>query len=972
MTRTWFATIPFLVAVGLAVLWSLRPSTQGLLSDAERALAIGEVARAEHLALRVTARDPQHARALRLAGEAAARQQRYDAAVGYFEQVPEDGGTDFAEAQSIAGLLRLQQLGQASAAEECFRRALRHDPHHLAANAGLFQVLEISGRRWEAVPHVLELLRQEQFRANHLHILGSEPEEFRASQQLQECARTVPDDPVVLLGLAHAAINSDDPARARPMLEQALRSNPLLIAAHARLGELLLRSASADDFIEWHAQLPPPADQHPEIWMLRGECAKRQEERQVAVRCYWEALRRDPNLRAANYQLALTLTELGEAKSAAPFFHRGELLQDLREVEGRLSQEGVGLPVSRERVRLLVELGRYWEAWGWSRIVMQRDSGIAWAEREVARLQSLLATGDSLTATELNPALHIDFSDRPRPHWSGATRASSSSSQSPAAPAAVTFEDDAREAGLNFQWYRDEGSGLKMYELMGGGVAVLDYDNDGWPDVELTQGSAWPPETDSQAHLDVLFRNRGDGTFADVTAKSGLVENSYSQGITAGDVDADGFPDLFVANIGRNRLYRNNGDGTFSDATDVAGLDEQQWTTSCTIADLNADGLPDLYAVNYLEGDGVFERVCRHPDGAPRTCEPSHFPAAQDQLYLNLGDGRFRNVTQTAGIEVSDGKGLGVVVADLDGLEGLDLFIANDAVPNFLFLNRTSNGGTQPRFTEEALPRGLALDRAGRAQACMGTAADDADGDHRLDLFVTNFRRESNTLYMQDDAGFFADHSAEAGLMEPSLPLLGFGTQFLDAELDGWPDLIVTNGHVYDFRAYGQPYEMPPQVFRNQGQGQFAELPAESLGPYFEGKYLGRGLARLDWNRDGREDVVVSHIDAPAALLTNTTPQHGHSLAVALRGTKSDRDAIGAVVEVDTGRRTLVRQLTAGDGYQASNQRLLVFGLGTASEVERLRIRWPSGLEQEWRELRGASEMLCVEGAARPLVLSAR
>ncbi len=303
------------------------------------------------------------------------------------------------------------------------------------------------------------------------------------------------------------------------------------------------------------------------------------------------------------------------------------------------------------------------------------------------------------------------------------------------------------------------------------------------------------------------------------------------------------------------------------------------------------------------------------------------------------------------------------MAADLTGSGRLSLFIANDAVPNFFFVNETAETGSTPHFSELGLISGLAMNADGRAEACMGVAAADFNGDGRCDLFVTNFYNESNTLYEQLADGVFRDATRDAGLYDASLKMLGFGTQSIDGDLDGAADLIVTNGHIDDLSDAGTPYQMPAQFFRGDGIGHFSELPAEQLGPYFSRKQLGRGLARLDWNRDGREDVVVSHLDAPAALLTNRTTVAGHFVALQLRGVKSSRDAIGSVVTVRSGAKTWTKQLTAGDGFQCSNERRLVVGLGATETVDELTIRWPSGLVKSFDNLVVDRDFLAIEGA---------
>ncbi len=326
-------------------------------------------------------------------------------------------------------------------------------------------------------------------------------------------------------------------------------------------------------------------------------------------------------------------------------------------------------------------------------------------------------------------------------------------------------------------------------------------------------------------------------------------------------------------------------------------------------------------------------------------------------------------MTEAAGLRVAGGNGLGIVAADFDRTGRLNLFVANDQDANFYFVNRTTTAGARPMFEERGLLSGLAFDGDGRALASMGVAAGDANGDGRLDLLVTNFSQESSTLYLHDNGDSFTDATGPSGLREPSYPMLGFGAQFLDGESDGLEDLVVTNGHIHEFSAPGVSYAMRPQYFRNRGDGRFEELSADTLGPYFGQSRFGRGLARLDFNRDGRDDFAVSALEAPATLVSNQTPAAGHFLSVHLRGVRSSRDAIGAVVTARVGGGEQTKWLNAGDGYHASNQRQLVFGLGRARQVDRLTLFWPSGLVQQFTELEGDREWILVEGSSQPSLL---
>lgn len=908
--------------------------------------------------------------ALILAGGAAAAQGNAVRALEYYERIATVENSRVADADCVAAHLLLFELHRPQAAEARYRRVLEKYPEHPDANSGLANLLGLTARRWEAIPPTLELIRQGKCSTNQLILIGSERGGHEEPKLLQQCG----DDPLALVGLSWFAVRQGDEVLARSLAEKAVRIAPELVQAQIQWGSLLLETDAPDEFLSWHTALPSTVDDHPEIWLIRGEWTRQHDTAEVAIRCYWETLRRNPNYRTALYQLAQLLIAEGDAARAASFLKRSEQIQRLKEAEAVLFE---GVQTSLEPIRNVAQrmegLGRLWEALGWCQLAMQLDPQARWPQQMQQRLLPALATCSTLTIESANPALQVNLSEYPLPQWTDAVRAKLPSPTGRPGTAVASFRDDTVSTGMDFTYFNSAEMsvpGQQMYEFSGGGVAALDYDVDGWPDVYFTQGCQWPVNRQNRTHLDRIYRNGGNGRFDDVTAETGIVEPGFGQGLAAGDYDNDGFPDLYIGNIGGNRLFHNNGDGTFADRTAALGPDPGRWTTSCVLADLNGDGLPDLYAANYLEGADIFTRMCQHKDGVARMCAPFDFNGAQDQFLLNQGDGTFMDATAAAGFQVAHGKGLGVVAADFNGSGQLSLMVANDLVPNFYFVNQTPSRGAPPDFVEHGFVCGSALNVDGQAQGSMGIAVDDWNQDGRLDLFVTNFLKEGSTLYVQQDRDRFQDDTAAAGLLQPSLVTLGFGTQSLDGDLDGFPDLIVTNGHVDDHRAYGQPYHMPAQYYRNLGGGEFVEGAADELGPFFAAKHLGRGMARLDWNRDGREEVAISHLHEPAALLTNTTSQAGHFLSVHLRGVVCERDAIGTTVTVRSKLGTRLRQLTAGDGYQASNQRVLVFGLGESTEVEGIDIRWPSGLQQSLHSLPMDSELLIVEGRPETMVLS--
>ncbi|MDA1053387.1 MAG: FG-GAP-like repeat-containing protein [Planctomycetota bacterium] len=950
-----------------------REPDDQLLQKAGEAFQRRDFRTAEELAAGVPESSEWATTAYRLAGEAAAYQDRFDAAIAHFDQMTDDRHPDFLLGNVIASDILLNQQYRMSEAEDRLRLVLEIAPQDADANLAMYLLLSSCARRREMVPHILAAMRGGRFRLDQLLALTGEPRLYSPPPLLQRCHATEPEYVGVLVGMAQAAMNQGETKRARELLEKIVTIEPGFLPAQSRLGALILQESRGEEFLSWHGRLPSESDQDPDIWLLRGDWATQTGQRRAAIRCYWEAARRDPNLRPAVLQLSKLLAAQGDDDRARPFVIRSQNLQRLKEQEARLNREGPTPAVILEIATQMDKLGRAWETWGWCRAALEQNPDLAWAQRKAIALEDVLRQNPPQTLASANPAGQVDLSELPLPDWTALPSNPQAIDPSRVAHGTIAFKNVAVQAGLEFAYFNDPsppGQGRKMYEYTGGGAAILDFDADGWPDIYLAQGCAWPPREDVHEHLDRMFQNRADGTVMDVTVEAGLSENSFSQGVAVGDFDNDGFADLMIGNIGRNRLYRNNGDGTFHDVTMIAGLNRADWTTSCAICDVNGDGLPDLYAVNYLQGDDIYELVCKNRDGRPQMCSPTSFEAAQDRLHLNLGDGRFEDVTDQAGIRAAGGKGLGVVAADFEGSGKLSLFVANDGRANFYFQNQAPRGEA-PVFSEQAYLKGLAFNGSGLSEACMGVAIGDCDGDQHLDLFVTNFYSETNTLYRQNDA-FFDDATRQAGLETESTAMLGFGTQFLDADLNGHLDLIVTNGHIDDLRDEGTPYQMPPQFFRNEGGNSFRLLPAESLGAYFEGNYLGRGLARLDWNRDGREDVVVSHLDAPVALLENTTEESGHGLVIRLRGTLSDRDAIGTTVTADAGGSVFLHQLTAGDGYLASNQRIVVLGLAASTSIDRLRVRWPSGREQEFADVQADGEVVIIEGQSELVRISSK
>lgn len=520
------------------------------------------------------------------------------------------------------------------------------------------------------------------------------------------------------------------------------------------------------------------------------------------------------------------------------------------------------------------------------------------------------------------------------------------------------FRDVTAEVGVLFTRNDDMQGQHRLMEANGGGVALWDFDGDGWLDMFFTNGCHLPLLPHANSPTDELFRNTGTGRYEKVTAQAGINHVGYHQGCAVGDYDNDGFDDLYVSAYGENKLWHNCGDGTFHDVTKTADCDSSLWSTSCAFGDLNNDGLLDLFVVNYVDANDNPPRLCPHP-GSPDgyvQCSPTLFPASPDKLFINNGEGGFRDVTSDVGVAGIDGKGLGIVLFDFNLDRKLDVFIANDGMPNFLYVNETEAGSpapATPKFVERGLELGVALSSDGRARAGMGIACGDYDQDGWHDLLVTNFFAEPNTLFRNIRGTTFEESTDAAKLRVPSHNVLGFGTEFLDFDNDGKLDLFVANGHVDDL-SWNNPHEhfrMPPQFFRNEGNGVFLDVSAWS-GSYFEASWLGRGTAQGDWDRDGDIDLVVSHKLDPSAILRNDSISPAHSIVLKLIGRdSSNRSAIGSRCVISQSGRKLTRQVIGGGSFQSASSSEQHFGLGRTEGPAQLEITWPSGAIESFEQI---------------------
>ena len=531
----------------------------------------------------------------------------------------------------------------------------------------------------------------------------------------------------------------------------------------------------------------------------------------------------------------------------------------------------------------------------------------------------------------------------------------------------IGFEDVAEASGIRFRHFDGRVAARYLMDTTGPGLAWLDYDGDGRLDLFLVQGSSIVGPPPSPPPTSRLYRNEGGGRFLDVTEALGIDLVGCGQGAAVGDVDNDGDPDLFVTFYGRpNAFLRNEGGKRFSEvaagsglASPPAGRKGPNWATSAAFLDHDGDGLLDLFVCNYVEVDPDHYPACK------TFCSPHEFKPSACSLFRNRGDGTFADVSHEAGVDAPEAKALGVVTLDLDDDGRTDIFVANDEMPNFFF--RNLGGG---RFESQGIIGGCALNSSGSTQAYMGVDADDLDGDGRPELYATAYARETDTLFRNEGGGQFQDATQWSGIGAPSWYGLGFGTCFLDPDADGALDIFVANGHVdANVDALGDPnntFRQKAQFYRNTGRGRFRDL-SNLAGPYFQLPKVGRGVGPCDFDDDGRMDLAIANSGEPTALLRNVSVTPNHWVRIELRGTKSNRDAVGARVtlKLADGRR-LVRHRKGGGSYLSAGDHRLLIGIGPATRVEGVEVRWPSGLEENLGPIDADHGYLVVEGSGRP------
>lgn len=949
---------------------------------AKKAFQSGDFDEALRICESLLKAQPQSVELLMLSGESATKAKKFTQAMGYYGQVPDSAGKTAAVARWAAGEIQFH-LGQPSACIDLMQASLRIEPNLIDAHERLAWMLGICGRRSEMLPHLMALVKADRTSLETLLDLGNPWTDFQDWEAVDHFRKSAPTELLTNLVMAKKHQQQGEVEQAEALLLALLKQQPELLAAHARLGQLWL-STDPRKLAAWNFSLPASANQVAEIWYIRGQRLIELRQQREAIHCFLQALHIDPDYPLVYTALAQSLNQVGDTAMIGSLQRRATSIQQLNQTVDRIRRVSNYEPPIRQAAELCYKLGRYWESIGWCQYGMQLNAQATWHKDLVASMRQLGVPNAGMPhtklTTELN-ALVANLAKYPPPvallNEKAEKTSVVTSDPQPSPPIelpSIRFENQSSQMGVDFVYHNsfvDRAAGKRMFETTGAGVGVLDYDRDGYPDLFLAQGTPWPiPET-GPVPGDTLYRNLGPQSdtsnvsrntigFKDISTSAGIHERQFGQGVCVADVDGDGFDDVYVANFGENQLWLNEGDGTFRDANSLFARCPHYWTVSAIAADLDGNGLVEIYDVNYVTGEEVTTLRCML-GGKPRVCPPLVFSPAPQQLWVSTEQGGFELYNWAPNPQLAC-NGLGGVAFRTMGEKLPRLFVAVDQQANVLLRVRSEPAHRNGFVLEdEALLTGIAFDKAGQAQACMGIAAGDVDGNGEVDLLVTNFYQESNTLYLQQ-AGMFNDATLKTGLVGPSRPMLGFGAQWIDADLDGDFDLAVLNGHIDDHSHIGVTEKMRPQFFLNTGNTQFLEYQNEKAGAFFGVAGLGRGLATVDINRDGRLDLIATDLEAPFAILVNQSESRGQSLAIELVGVKSDRNAFFAQVTVSADGFSLSQQLTAGSGYLVSNERMLLFAIPTGKSVVDITIDWPSGIVDHLTTIPVNQRITIVEG----------
>ncbi|MFK8111378.1 MAG: FG-GAP-like repeat-containing protein [Rubripirellula sp.] len=861
--------------------------------------------------------------------------------------------------------------------------ALEQQPMQHETRRWLFDFYIGTENRTAAAPHGRFLVRYRKFDLELLKALSNTERRVLDDKPLEEMTSRNPNDKRPLLGAAKREFDEGKFDESVQILQTIVAAHEDYLPARALLGRALAASRKEGRVEQWAVDQPPTIEAYCDYWIAAGDWARGKERHAAAVRAYWEATKRDPDMVEAWSKLSTALQQLQSQGTEFPQAAkesvelRATRLSTFAQLKDRFERTG---SISRATVvdiaKTLSQLGRLWEAEAWASIALtlpEDESAMAKETRNeiVARLsketpwqlESLPEFGLNLAEFEL-PSISKIAADQ-----KVATSDRRAESGLPNIDTGgIQLRNEAADRGLNFFGRTSDKldqPGIGLHETLGCGGGTIDFDLDGWSDLYLIAAGGDPSQKNSEPNA--LMRNV-EGRFVNVARSSLTDDRGFGQGVAVGDVNEDGFPDLMVLNYGPNSLLINNGDGTFTDASGRLAGGAEDWSTSGAIADLDGDGISDVVVLNYCAGLDPVTDLCPMKDSdVSRSCTPMKFPGLRDHFLQGTGSGDLVDRTDDWNAVPSVvGRGLGIVVGSLDGDPGIDVFVANDMTNNHYWSGRSEDGAY--RMTESAMLRGLGGDDRAAPQGSMGIAVGDMDGDGDADLYVTNFDNEYNTFHEQRGSGIWQDLTSKLKLAKPTVPLVGFGSESIDLDNDGVQELVVTNGHV-DMFSRGEEksvYAHPIQVFRRNAANQFDSIAANLGGDYVSSPHVGRALWTIDVNRDGLTDFAITHQTEPVSLLVNRTAENpvarsNRWIEIQLRGRACSRDAIGATLQITTpdGRQLTVPHVS-GSGYECSNDSLLRVGIGNASDCK-LDVTWADGTSQSHRNLASQASWLIVQ-----------
>ncbi len=932
---------------------------------AKQLIARGQLRAASKLVQDVLVAQPENAVALELAGDLALKANETKRAIEFFELA---AGNSENPSKNLLNKLGREWMNVARPFEsvKVLEDAIAAYPDDHELRQKLVGLQAALGMQDQSVQHLSWLVQRGHGGLSLLIILSDLNRPQTVESTCKYALEHYPQDLRPQYSLACLPAYHSKWADVASQLKPVIQRHPEFVPAQALYGRAIVQLSDKQAINGWARSLPAEIENEPQYWLAAGIWAEQENDIERAAHAYWRAVRLDENDGEALSRLSAALAQVGRSDEAKTAAQRAAKLAVIREnVDSLISWRNNSQSAAVKIAETLEQLGRRWEATTWLQAAFQMT------ENKDPKLgNTYKSIRERLTGTtpwqlpEKLVAANIDLSVFPIVDWSLGT---SNVSTGPAklSRARFRFADEAASRNLDHICELGkppgEEAGLAIYQSGAGGAGVIDLDLDGWPDVYLTAMDGTPKMVDSKPNR--LFRNRA-GQFADVTAAANVGDRGFAQGVAAGDYNSDGLPDLFVANIGQNRLYRNNGDGTFTDVTAAAELTGNAWTTSAAIADIDGDGHADLFEVGYCGGDKPLRQPCIDQElNEPRSCAPLAFDPEQDRLWRGRGDGTFANVSSRWLGDHDAGRGFGLVIGDLDQQKGLDIYVANDMTANHYWTAEVDE--VDFRLSEQATIRGLAFNERSLSQASMGIAAADADADGDLDFLLTHFSGDYNTFYEQVSPGMWADRSSRLGLAAPSDRMLGYGTQWMDADNDGTPELLVANGDIDDFTHKDRSFRQRVQFFDRAADGRWHELSNKTLGEYFHKDRLARAVATLDANRDGQTDLLVTHLYDPVALLINQTGAAAKQIRFFLRGTNSHRDAVGTQIKLKIGEREFVAGQLSGDGFQCSNERCVTFGVGNAGQVDEVIVTWPDGSTEKLGNIRPGKDYLIIQGAGQ-------